>query len=193
MIKQNRFATIIIIATYTLIIGCSSLLPKEKNLTVGTWDTYEEAENAFEEIKPYTTTLKDLNELNIDPDNNKNITILNYVDIANQFSATVEGYTLDKGVGECIIAKSKCRGYQITERVLKSNRYGNFFSDLLNFKRKTDTVGWEFNGIILLKNEIVIYTLTSGIPAIHEKTETHRPLGPLQSGKILVDVAEKNY
>lgn len=174
--------------------GCSSLLPREKNLTVGMWDTYEEAANTFSEIVPYVTTKDDLINLNINPEVNNNITLLNYTEIANRFDlgTDIEGYTPDKGINECIIAKVECRGYLINEKKLKSKRYGNFWSDLLNFKRKTDITGWTFEGVILIKNGVVVYTLSSGTPALHEKLESHRPLGPLQGGGILTDIAKRN-
>lgn len=179
----------------TILSGCSSLLPKEKNLTVGIWNSYEEAENTFDLITPYVTNIHDLIDLNLNPEGNKNITILNYAEIANRFDlgGGIKEYIPDKGISECIIAKSECRGYLVNEKVLKSKRYGNFLSDLLNFKRKTDITGWEFKGVILIKNNLVVYKLSSGIPALHEKVESFRPLGPFQGGGFLVNIAKKNY
>ncbi|MDW3095032.1 MAG: hypothetical protein R8G33_05085 [Gammaproteobacteria bacterium] len=178
-----------------LLSGCSSLLPKEKNLTVGVWDTYEEAENTFNAIIPYVTTKDELINLNLNLENNKNITLLNYADIANRFDlgSYIHGYIPDKGISECIIAKSECKGYLVNEKFLRSKRYGNFFSDLLNFKRKTNITGWTFEGVILIKKDIVVYKLSGGIPALHEKIESSKPLGPLQGGGFLVDIIKRNY
>ena len=102
---------------------------------------------------------------------------------------------LDEGVSECILAKTNCSGYEINERVMRSKRYGNFWSDLLNFKRKTDIKGWQFHGIILVNKQLVIYKLSNGQPSIHEKVEKNNPLGPLQSGGIALDVIKNqvNY
>ncbi len=178
-----------------ILTGCSSLLPREKNLTVGIWDSYEEAENTFSQIVPYVTTKDDLTNLNINPEDNNNITLLNYAEIANRFDlgTDIDGYIPDAGINDCIIAKAECRGYLINEKKLKSKRYGNFWSDLLNFKRKTDITGWMFEGVILIKNGVVVYKLSSGTPSVHEKLESNRPLGPLQSGGILTDIVKKNY
>jgi len=63
---------------------------------------------------------------------------------------------------------------------LKRRRYGNFLADFLNFKRKVDVAGWRFNGVILIRDGIVVYKLTSGQPAIHELEESRNPLGPFQ-------------
>ena len=65
--------------------------------------------------------------------------------------------------------------------MLKRNRYGNFWADLFNFKRKTDIVGWRFNAVLLITGDVVVYKLTGGQPTIHEHEESNNPLGPLQS------------
>jgi hypothetical protein len=52
---------------------------------------------------------------------------------------------------------------------------------LLGFKRETHTEGWRFNGLILLKDDVVIYKLTGGQPVIQETENTQNPLGPVQS------------
>jgi hypothetical protein len=175
------------------ISGCSNLLPKEKAVTVGVWDTYEEAQSTFDKITPHHTTLDELSKLNINAEKNSNVTILTYADITSRFIAgfAIDGYEIDSGVKECILAKTNCKGYEINESALRSKRYGNFWADLLNFKRKTDIRGWRFNGIILINDQVVIYKLSSGQPAIHEKIEKNNPLGPLQSGGIALDVLKK--
>ena len=195
IIDSNFYLLNIIILALHFLSGCSNLLPKEKNLTVGIWDSYEEAEYTFKKINPYETTKNDLIKLDIDLEDNKNITILNYTEIANRFDLgiNIDGYIPDPGISDCIIARIKCRGYLLNEKALKSKRYGNFFSDLLNFKRKTDITGWTFEGVILIKNDVVVYTLISGTPAVHEKIERSRPLGPLQGGGFLVDIVKRNY
>lgn len=75
---------------------------------------------------------------------------------------------------------TRCQGYEVDHRVLKRNRYGNFWADLLNFKRKTDIVGWRFNAVVLITDDVVVYKLTGGQPAIHDREESNNPLGPFQ-------------
>lgn len=50
----------------------------------------------------------------------------------------------------------------------------------MNFKREVDIVGWRFNGVILTKDNVVVYKLTGGQPVIHETEESRNPLGPFQ-------------
>jgi len=53
--------------------------------------------------------------------------------------------------------------------------------DVLGFQRETHTAGWRFNGLILLKDEVVVYKLTGGQPAIQQTEENQNPLGPVQA------------
>ena len=165
-----------------LIAGCGSLLPRGEAITESPWKSFQEARQTFDHIIPYQTTVNDLKQLKLDPESNPNIAILNYSDLIRRFmpSASINAHDLDKGVRECILANSACKGYEVDQRFIKRNRVGNFWLDFLNFKRSVDVVGWRFNGVILVKGELVIYKLYGGQPAIHELEENKNPLGPLQ-------------
>jgi len=52
---------------------------------------------------------------------------------------------------------------------------------VLGFQRETHTDGWRFNGLILLKDNVVVYKLTGGQPVIQQKEENQNPLGPVQA------------
>ncbi len=162
--------------------GCAELLPRETNVTRSPWNSYEEAQKVFDDIVPNKTTTADLKDLSLDPSANPNITILNYSDVLRRFipSPSINASDLDPGVRDCISAKTVCRGYEVEQKSIHKNRNGNFWSDFLNFHRKTDIEGWRFNGVILIKGNIVVYKLTGGQPSIREVEETHQPLGPFQ-------------
>lgn len=165
-----------------VIAGCSTLLPRSEALTDSPWQSFEEAQRAFEQIVPHKTTVADLKLMKLDPLSNPNITILNYSDVLRRFipSPSIDASSLDAGVQECVRAATRCQGYEIDHRVLKRNRYGNFWADVFNFKRKVDVVGWRFNAVVLIADDVVVYKLTGGQPAIHEHEESDTPLGPLQ-------------
>ena len=165
-----------------LLAGCSALLPRGEAVAESPWNSYEDALKTFEKIEPHRTTVEDLAKLKLDPMQNPNITVLNYSDVLRRFipSPSTNVDNLDSGVRECIEAKIACKGYEVDQKSTKRQRYGNFWADFLNFRRKTDIVGWRFNGVILLKNGLVVYKLTGGQPSIHEHEETSNPLGPLQ-------------
>ena len=165
-----------------ILTACASLLPRARTSTVGPWQNYHEAQQAFGRIVPYQTTLEDLKTLRLDPASNPNITILNYSDVIRRFipSPSVSAEDLAPGVRECILALAACNGYEIVQQSNIRKRYGSFWSDFLNFKRKVEVTGWSFSGVILVRDNIVIYTLAGGQPSIYTLEESKNPLGPLQ-------------
>lgn len=165
-----------------LLAGCTSLLPRSTAVAESPWQNFREAQQTFDKIIPHQTTVDDLKRLKLDPETNPNITLLNYSDVLRRFvpGGSFNSLDLDKGVMECILAKTACKGYEVDQRTLKRNRVGNFWLDFLNFKRKVDVLGWRFNGVILVKDNLVVYKLTGGQPVIHETEESRNPLGPFQ-------------
>lgn len=164
--------------------GCSSLLPGSSTVVDGSWQSYAEAQQAFEAIKPHETTLSQLRTLKIDPYESPNVALLNYADVARRFlpdSGAVSINDLDAGIQACLRAKTACTGLQVHQTGKTSQRDGNFLSDTFGFHRHTETLGWNFDGLILLDNDLVIYKLTGGQPVIREHAEERNPLGPLQA------------
>jgi hypothetical protein len=171
------------IAAVVMAIGaCSTLLPHSEAITDSPWQSFEEAQRAFDQINPHKTTVAELKRLKLDPASNPNITILNYSDVIRRFipSPSVDASSLDAGVQECVRAATRCKGYEVDHRVLKRSRYGNFWADIFNFRRKIDIVGWRFNAMVLITDDIVVYKLTGGQPVIHENEDSKNPLGPFQ-------------
>lgn len=175
----QRFLIAVVVAASA---ACSTLLPRSEALTDSPWQSFEEAQRAFDEIILHKTTVADLKRLKLDPASNPNVTILSYSDVLRRFipSPSIDASSIDVGVQECLRAATHCQGYEVDHRVLKRNRYGNFWADLFNFRRKTDIVGWRFNAVVLITDDVVVYKLTAGQPAIHEHEESNNPLGPLQ-------------
>src|SRR5688572_7308838 len=181
--KRRPAGALTLCLTVCLLAGCSGLLPRSKEVTQSPWATYREAQAAFDLIIPGKTTAEDLRELNLDPQIVPNIAILNYSDVLRRFmlNQSVTLSDLDRGVQECVMAKTVCRGLEVNQRLVKKHRNGSFWLDFLGFKRETHTEGWRFNGLLLLKDEVVVYKLTGGQPVIHESEHSQNPLGPVQS------------
>jgi hypothetical protein len=159
------------------------MLPGSSTVVDGNWQSYAEAQQAFEAITPHTTTLADLKTLKLDPYTSSNISVLNYADVARRFlpdSAAMSLTDLDVGIQSCLSAKTACMGLQVHQTGKTAQREGNFFADTFGFHRHTETVGWNFDGLILLKNDVVIYKVTGGQPEIREHSDDRNPLGPLQ-------------
>ncbi|MGH8741480.1 MAG: hypothetical protein ACREUN_11235 [Burkholderiales bacterium] len=170
-------------ASCLLVAGCSALLPSSRQATASPWKSYQEAELAFDKILPGVTTEADLRLLNLQPGVNPNIAILNYSDVLMRFMphASISIADLDGGVRLCISAKTGCKGFEISQSIVAKNRNGNFVADVLGFSRNTQITGWKFNGLLLLKDGVVIYKLTGGQPAIAQHEVEKTPLGPVQS------------
>lgn len=161
--------------------GCSALLPQSANVTQSPWASYREAQLTFDKIIPGQTTNAELHDLQLDPEVNPNITILNYSDVLLRFvpNSSISLADLDAGVRDCILAKTLCRGYDVKQKSEVKNRDGNFFADVLGFHRETITTGWSFDGLLLVKDGIVIYKLTGGQPRIVAHENVKNPLGPV--------------
>jgi len=167
--------------TVALVTGCSGLLPRTTNVTQGPWASYRDMQLTFDKIVPGKTTEAELKELQLCPESNPNIAIINYSEILARFlpNPSLTLADLDSGVRDCIAAKTGCRGLTLTHKHTVRNREGNFFADVLGFKRETQITGWAFNGLILMKDRVVIYKLTGGQPQIQEYEHVTSPLGPV--------------
>lgn len=172
----------LIAAVVAVTAACSALLPRSEMVTYSPWKSFEEAQQTFDEIILHKTTTADLKRQQLDPASNANVTILNYSDVVRRFvpSPSIDALSLDIGVQECLQAGNRCHGYEVDHRVLRRNRYGNFWADFFNFRRKTDIVGWRFNAVLLITNDVVVYKATGGQPVIREHESSRNPLGPLQ-------------
>ena len=173
----------IAVALLVLAAGCSSLLPTSKEVTASPWQSYQDAQDTFDKIIPGQTTIADLRQMSLDPARNANIAILNYADVMRKFmlNQSFSVQDLDNGVRECVTAKVACRGFEINQSQVHRQRMGNVVLDVLGFQRETHTAGWRFNGLILLRDGVVVYKLTSGQPVIRSTEENQNPLGPVQA------------
>ena len=165
------------------VAGCATLLPTSEAQVSGPWRTFDAAKAAIERIEPNRTTTAELRAAGIDPYESTNVQLLSYSDILLRFpmGANAANGPLDRGLHECLEAGKSCIGYSIGVRETKRDRTGSFLQDALGFKRVIDTTGWQFNALILLVGDRVVYTLYSGQPQIREHEVTRNPLGPIQN------------
>ncbi|MBV9189939.1 MAG: hypothetical protein JOZ85_05615 [Betaproteobacteria bacterium] len=174
--------------------GCSSLLPQSKETSgpAGGWKSYKDAEKTFADIAPGRTTEKELAELKLDPRSNPNVTLLPRHEILQRFiiNQSVTMADLDEGVRECLEAREHCKALEVNHSASQKKRTGNAALDMAKLYRETHTSGWRFCGLLLVKDGVVVYKLTSGQPGIHEIAEDTDVLGPLQmlSAKLKLDI-----
>lgn len=163
--------------------GCSSLLPEGKQRTVAPWKTFDEAKQAFDQIRVGETDLETVRRLGIDPDNTKNIEILNYSQVADRVlpgATSIDSPFVPIGVRICVQAQDRCFGYALSETRIQRKRVGGFLGDFLNFKRETLVTGWRFNALVVMVEGRAVFKQWSGQPDIEEVVNQRNPLGPLQ-------------
>src|SRR5207237_4011693 len=113
-LATGRAALVFFLGT---VAGCSSLLPKSKETTGAAgsgWQSYQDAQQAFDRIVPGKTTVAELAWMKLDPRANPNITILPRYEVMSRFivNQTVTDNDLDEGVRLCIEARQNCRALQ---------------------------------------------------------------------------------
>ena len=175
--------------------GCSSLLPQSKETSGpagGGWQSFNDAEKTFAGIAPGKTTEAELAALKLDPKSNPNVTVLPRHELLQRFiiNQSVTMADLDEGVRECIQARERCKALEVNQTASQKKRTGNAALDMAKLYRETHTSGWRFCGLVLVKDGVVVYKLTSGQPGIHEIAEATDRLAPLQmlSAKLKLDI-----
>lgn len=170
------------LALVSLTTGCKSLFPTEDKRTVNQWSNFDDTQRAFDKIVPLQTTIADLRRMGLDPHTSPNIHLLSYLDVIRQFipNQSITKDDLPADVKSCIECKDCCQAYELSLDIIKNKRYGNIFLDVLSFKRNTHTTGWNFKGLIVIKDGLVAYKLISGEPSVDRLDKKIRPLGPIQ-------------
>ncbi len=173
----------LLFAVAVLVSGCQALLPEADVSTTVDWGSFDEARETIDSFVPYKTHKDELSAKGIDPYLNPAVSLLSYSDILQRFasSSAVRREDFDPGIRDCLSAGKRCIGYSIAVKKVRKERVGNFWLDSLNFRREIDITGWTFNGLVILVDDVVVYTLYSGQPRLKDRENTHNPLGPLQS------------
>ena len=177
--RLNLLLRLTIILPFMLQLGCTALLPRGRTIAESPWLKYVDAKGAFDSIVVGKTTVENLKELGFDIKDSPNLKILNYLDIA----ATVQAIPiqeLDPGLQACLRARADCRAYVFEPKRTYTQRIGNFWLDVFNFRRKTHETGWRFKALIVFVNHHVAYKLSSGDPQIDQLQDQITPLGPFQ-------------
>lgn len=177
-----------ILLLFSLLSGCSGMLPVAKTTDQSPWDTFNQAKSAFDRVIPYKTTRQELEGLGFAPYQSPNIEILNYLAIINKFmpNTNITKEDLDVGLRHCLEAKNGCVAYEMKLRKIKNQRQGNLILDMFKFRRETQQTGWLFTSFIVLVDDLVVYKLWDGKPLIDTQTYRKNPLGPLQEPSELV-------
>jgi hypothetical protein len=180
---MKRFYTLCyVVSALVLTTGCRALFPVEDNRPENAWKTYEQAQAAFDRIRPHQTTVADLKMMGFDPTNSPNIKVLTYLDVVSRFlpNQSITKADMPPDIRYCLEAKDGCRGYELVIESTHHKRYGNLPLDMLGFKKNTRVTGWSFHALLIVQNDIITYKLASGEPNIDRVEKKIKPLGPFQ-------------
>lgn len=189
----GRFAILpLLLSLLTLTTGCQSLFMSNRTTTESRWTNWDQVNIAFREIVPNQTSVNDLKRIGFDPTVTPNITIMPFVDIVPLFMPNPNIHMCDLPVGVQIYVESKTNNcaYRVALEDVRAKRHGSLLLDVFGFKRQTHNSGWRFKALILIRNNVVVYTLSSGEPNISSEESITKPLGPFQdmqdsAGRIL--------
>lgn len=157
------------------------MLPSSETLPESRWQSFEQLSQQFAAIKPYETRDNELRQAGLHPDAAPNITLLGYADVMARYApGGGNDVLLDRGVSDCLIAKLRCVAYRIDILHEDRQRVGNFWVDFFGFKHHVDITGWQFTGMIVLVDGVVVYKDSGGTPSIRRLEHEKNPLGPLQ-------------
>lgn len=181
LIRLSAFALMLFLLSFCS--GCGTLLPSGHETSGGNWKSYSYTKEIFSKIIPNKTTTEDLKTLGIEPNKTHNLRILTYLDVMERFkldSTMFNNIKLPPGMKEALAKHEKCRGYELILENKNKKRVGSFWKDILAFEQVTQTSGWEFQALIVIVDETVVYVLHSGSPRINKRESNKQPLGPFQ-------------
>jgi hypothetical protein len=172
----------LILVTALGLAGCTALLPSSSSVSPSSFDSFEAAQAALEKTVPYKTSLEELKALGFDPQASANVTIIPYPEIVSRLApySGVALDALDPGVRDCILAQTQCRAYLYRFGRVDRQRDGNFFLDFFNIKRDVQMNGWRFEGLVVVRNGIVLFRNSAGEAKLNTFEKTTNPLGPFQ-------------
>ena len=173
---------LLFIALVTITTGCKSLFSSSGQRARTPWQTFDEAQTAFDKVIPHKTTVSELKSMGFDPHSTPNIKILTYLDLIQRFipNASINIEVLQPDVRLCIESKDTCHAYEIELDMTDNKRYGNLALDVFGFNRKTKTTGWRFKALLIVRDDVVAYKIRSGEPNVDRMEKKVKPLGPLQ-------------
>lgn len=184
MVRLRKFVPVLcVFAAAASLSACARwVLPSNSTTTESAFQNYKSAEDAYNRITPYVTTVTELKTRGLNPYSTPNIRVLNYLDLVPRFlpQQSMRQEDLDPAVRACLSARDTCVGWLAEPSVLASDRTGNVPLDVLGFERETTSTGWKASMLLLIQNNVVVYKLWSGTPSIIETKRDTKPLGPFQ-------------
>ena len=165
-----------------LLSGCANLLPRGDSEQPSGFDSFEAAAQAFDKVVAYRTTVEQLKELGFDLRSSPNVTLISYPQLTGRLAPDrgVPFEAIDPGIRDCIVARLACQAYEFHLGREAMRRQGSFMLDFLNFRRETRVTGWRFEGLLAVRDGVVLFSSHGGDPRTDRVERQVNPLGPLQ-------------
>jgi hypothetical protein len=169
--------------------GCAALLPTVRNDQRGGFGSYEQARDALALVLPYRTTRDELKALGFDVEGSANVRLVGYPQVVGLLmpNPNLAPEQVDAGIRDCVAARDACRAYLFELGITLRERQPPVLLDLLDFRRVTRVSGWRFEGLIVMRNGVVLFVSHGGEPRIERTERRSNPLGPFQSGSDMVN------
>lgn len=166
-----------------LLTGCAALLPRASSVDVSPFASFDDARRAFERVRPYQTTVAELKPLGFDVDASGNVRQIPYPQLVAHLMphSALAIEDPETGIRDCMRAQQACIAYAFRFGRQVHERRGGFLADFMNFRRLTHTRGWRFEGLVLVRDGIVLFRNHGGEAHIDVVEERVNPLGPLQA------------
>lgn len=173
---------IVFLGSLILLSGCGSLLRRGDSEQPSGFDTFETAAQAFDKVVAYGTTVEQLKTLGFDLQTSPNVTLISYPQLTGRLAPDrgVPFEAVDPGIRDCIVARLACQVYEFHLGRETSRREGSFMLDFLNFRRETRVTGWRFEGLVAVRDGVVLFRSHGGEPRTDRTDRRVNPLGPLQ-------------
>ena len=165
----RRFLTCLWVWSHcALLTGCASLLPREQAVDLSSFGSFDAAREALERVVPYQTTVADLKALGFDVHASSNVVRIPYPGLITRLvpHPNTPMNELDLGIRDCIAAREACAAYEFRIERSSRKREGDFWLDFLNFRRITVITGWRFDGLVAIRDGIVLFRNYGGEPRI---------------------------
>ena len=188
---MNRSVTTLLIALLFFSVACESALPHQETRVISPWSSFEKAKADFDQIEPGATTAAELVPLGYDPFGGENVAVLTYMDIFERFvpNASMTLEQQDPAIQDCVNARNRCIGYLRVAMEEKDREFGNFWLNLFEFETNTEVAGFEFESTLVLVDDVVVYKLWEGHPAVLKRQSRTKPLGFLNDFDIKVGLS----
>ena len=166
-----------------LLCSCANLLPRGDSERPSGFNSFEAAAQAFDAVVPYRTTVGQLSALGFDLQSSPNVTLIQYPQLTGRLAPDrgVPFEAIDPGIRDCIVARLACQAYVFHLSRETTRREGGFMSDFLNFRRITRVTGWRFEGLLAVRDGVVLFRSHGGEPRTDRTERQVNPLGPLQA------------